>query len=130
MPSSTGVAPAPATTFVVVVAAVCPVFPFSTDVDIPDFFCAVVVVVVAVAYTVAPPGVQVSMSVAAAPAPHAGGTGHSVVVSAAFHEMCQGAWTAVHDDTVVPAMVVAASMTCTQGWVAQSMGQSVAESSV
>lgn len=63
----------------------------------PEPFVVVVVgcdqpfsVVVVVAYTVEPPGVQVSMHFAPLD-PHAGGTGHSVVVSEAFHEMCQGA---------------------------------------
>lgn len=58
---------------------------------------------------------------------HAGGTGQRVVVSEAFQEMCHGAWAAVHEDTTVSDMVVASSITLTQGWVAHSTGQSVAE---
>lgn len=46
---------------------------------------------------------------------HAGGTGHRVDVSEAFHEMCQGAWAAVQEDTTVSDMVVASSITLTQG---------------
>lgn len=80
---------------------------------------------VTVLYTVAPPGVQVSIHFA--PLVHTGGTGHMVVVSEGCHEMCQGAWACVHEDTTVSAMVVSSSITLTQGWVAQSMGQSVAE---
>lgn len=106
LPSSTAVAPAPATLVLVVVVAC--VLPFSVDVDIP-LLCFV-----SVAYTVAPPGVQVSMHFAS-PAPHAGGTGHSVVVSEAFQEMCQGAWAAVQEDIVVSAIVVASSIALTQG---------------
>lgn len=77
-------------------------------------------------YTVAPPGVQFSIHRAPLVG-HAGGTGHSVLVSEGCHEMCQGAWACVHEDTTVSATVVAPSTTLTQGWVAHARGQSVAE---
>lgn len=107
--------PAAATAAVVLVGRATP--PASVDVDNPFS--------VMVWYTVAPPGVQVSMHLP--PLVHAGGTGHIVVVSEGCHDMCQGAWACVHEDTTVSAIVVASSMTLMQGWVAHAMGQSVAE---
>lgn len=57
-----------------------------------------------------------------------GGTGQSVVVSLSSQRMFHGACAAVQPEVMAaPAMVVSSSMVLTQGWVAHSMGQSVAE---